>query len=443
MPTRQKTYELKNESLKGVLNYIEKETRRQKNRNKKANAVTKAFADAAKQNILHYDKSAKSVLLKNKFLQIYPFKFDLRYSLKYLLNAAGDFLDAKAQQLERNRVFKIFFREMSMMIHSGIQLIHALDIAKEHTRSKRFKEVLERIIYDLNANGTTFTKSIKRFPNYFSKLYVCIIQAGEKASCLPMVFEEIAKFEEKEEYLRNKVKSAMAYPLFVFIFSMIMFYVISKALTPAIISMAKDFHMTGAAKAVVSMAGIFSYPLTTYAIMTFALFFIALIFSYIKTPAGKYKWDKFKIGIPVLGPALMKVYVIQFCLILHILYKSGISITASTRILSDVFENSYVKSKLDEVVFPRVNVGYPLSQALRETGFFPPIALQLIGTGEEGGRLTELLKKVIDIYKFEVEDSLVKLSNTLEPVIIVIFGALICFLAVISMLPIYQAVSNM
>lgn len=443
MPTRQKTYELKNESLKGVLNYIEKETRRQKNRNKKTDDVTKTFAEAAKQDILHYDKSAKSVLLKNRFLQIYPFKFDLRYSLKYLLNTAKDFLDAKMQRLERSRVFKIFFREMSMMLHSGIQLIHALDIAKDHTESKKFKEVLGRIIYDLNANGTSFTKSIKRFPNYFSKLYVCIIQAGEKASCLPAVFEEIAGFSEKEEYLRNRVKSAMAYPLFVFIFSLVMFYIISKTLVPAIISMSNGSQITGAAKVVVLMAGIFSYPLTTYAIMTLALFFMALIFSYIKTPVGKYKWDKFKIGIPVLGAALMKVYVIQFCIILHVLYKSGISITASVRILSDIFENSYVKNKLDEVVFPRVNAGYPLSQALKDTGFFPPIALQLIGTGEESGRLTELLKKVIDIYKLDVEGSLVKLSNILEPVIIVVFGALICFLAVISMLPIYQVVSNM
>lgn len=443
MPTRQKTYELKNESLKNVLNYIEKETRRQKNRNKKIDIVIKAFAEVAKHNILHYDKSAKAQLLKNKFLQIYPFKFDLRYSVKYIFDTIKDIFNAKMEHLERNKIFKIFFKEMSIMLRSGILFIPALEIVKCHISSKRFKEVLERIIYDLKANGASFTKSIQRFPNYFSKIYVCIIESGEKTCNLPIVFEEIAQLEEKGEYLRNKLKNAMIYPMFVFLFSIIMLFIIAKMLIPAILSLANGFQIKGVAKIVVFMADIFSRPQAAYALFILILSGVTVFYLYIKTPEGKYAWDKFKINIPVLGDALIKVHVINFCIILHVLHKSGISIAASTRILSDVFENSYIKSQLNKIIFPRVNSGYQLSLALKELGFFPPVALQLMSAGEESGRLVELLKKVIDIYKFEVEDSLIRLSNILEPVIIVAFGALVCFIAIISMLPIYQVVSSM
>lgn len=443
MLTGKKIFEVKNESLKTVLDYIKKETRRQKYRKKKIDEVTKRFAEDAKQDALYYDKSAKLVVTKGKFLQIYPFKFNLNHNIKYVFDTIKDLINAKIQQFERSKVFKIFFREMAIMLHSGLQLVPALDIAKDHTPSKRFKEVLERIIYDLKANGTSFTNSIKRFPAYFSKLYFSIIKAGETSCSLPVVFEELAQLEEKYDYLRNRLKSAMVYPIFVLIFSLGMLFIIGKMLVPAIVSLAKGFEIKGMAKLVVFTAAMFSNPLSVYVCAAIVVFFTLLAYIYIRTPEGKYKWDKFRLSIPVLGDALTKICVIQFCIILHILYKSGISIATSTRILSEVFENSYIKSRFSETLFPRVNAGHQLSLALKELGFFPPVALQLISTGEESGRLVELLKKVIDIYKFEVEDTLVKLSNILEPIIIMAFGALICFIAVISLLPIYQVVANM
>lgn len=448
MPTTRKIYELKNESLQNVLSYIEKETRRQKNRHKKDDDFAKTLARKAREEILHYDRSAKEVFLKKKFFQIYPLKIGLKFSFKkewaYFVRQIKLFVNTQLDKLDKNRVFKVFFREMAILLKSGISIIPALDISREHATSKRFKNVLARVIYDLKANGSSLTSALERYPNYFSKLYLCIINSGERTCNLPLVFEELAQVEERSSYLKNKLKGALIYPLFIGSFSLVVLYVLTRVLVPAIVSLGANIegvNIRGAAKAVIYIARVFSYPVTSFIILTVLLSAVFLFYLFLKTPEGRYKWDKFTLRVPVIGNALLKVSVIQFCIILHILHKSGISILSATKILSDVFENSYIKSKLEEIVFPRVNFGYQLSSGLKELGFFPPIALQFIATGEESGRFSELLKKTIEVYKFEVEDSLVRLSNVLEPVIIVAFGALICCIAMVAMLPIYQIVS--
>lgn len=446
MPMSKKTYEIEKGSLKQLFHHIDREMRRSKNIKKPEQGFSESLARKAEQDLRHYDKSAKAVLLKRRFLQIYPFKINLRYGIKYVFDTVKDVYKNYAQRCDAGKVLKVFFREMAIMLTSGISVIPALDIAKVHAESGRFKEVLERVVYELKAHGVSLSSALERFPNYFSKLYVCVIKAGEKSCNLPLIFEELACLEDRSEFLKNKLKSALVYPAAISILSLGILYILAKMLVPALLALGSAVdaaQIRGIAKFVIYMAGVFSYPLTTYVIVGVVLFVVFLIYSYFKTPEGKYAWDKFKFQMPVIGDALIKVSVIQFCVILHVLYKSGVPILQSTKILSEIFENAYVKSKIEEVVFPRVNHGYNLSYGLKKLGFFPPVAIQLISTGEETGRLVELLQKLIEIYKMEVEDSLIRLSNILEPLIIIAFGGLVFFIALISMLPVYQVISVM
>ncbi|MFH1452778.1 MAG: type II secretion system F family protein [Armatimonadota bacterium] len=447
MPSVKNTYNLKTGSLKEVLEYIEKETRRQKNKLRRKNSsseLVKSLAARGREDALYYDRSARSILTGRKFLQIYPFKLNLRYDLNYIKDNINDRVRDYLDKADRDNVFKSFFREMAVMLKSGISIIPALDTAKKHTKSKRFGEVLERMMYDLKANGASVTEVFARFPNYFSNMHISVIKAGEKSSNMPLVFEELAQLEEKKRYLMGKLKGALIYPVTVGIFSFVILFIIAKMLVPAILALSSTvdiMKIKGLAKAVIFTAKVFSYPLTGYMLTFMGLAVIYMIYSYIKTPVGRYKWDKFKISIPFIGDALLKMYVINFCMTLHMLHKAGINIIPAVKILSGIFENTYVKRKLDDFVFSKIPSGENLSTGLKMVGFFPPVALQLIRTGEESGRLVELLQKVIDIYKMEVEDVFIRLSNILEPVIIIIFGIVICFIALVAMLPIYQIIS--
>jgi general secretion pathway protein F len=275
----------------------------------------------------------------------------------------------------------------------------------------------------------------------FSDLYINIVKAGESSGTLDIVLLRLADFLEKQSALRARVRSAMVYPIFMFLVgSGVLFFMMSYVI-PRI---AKIFEESSTSLPLITVALIgFSNFISNNLIALLVVFgaLVFFLFRFKNTDRGKEFYDLLMFKIPIFGKIARLVAISRFTRTLGTLIGSGIPLLEALEIGEAVVGNSVYVQTLRNV---RENVreGTSLATPLRESGVFPPLVTRMIAVGEQTGEMEEMLVKIADIYDLQVETYVSTLTSLLEPVMILVIGVIIGFIVFAILLPIFDLTST-
>lgn len=333
----------------------------------------------------------------------------------------------------------VFSRQLATLIKAGISFMKCMDTLEEQTKSKRLKAAITDMRKDVEA-GSSFSDALSKFPRVFSPLYINMVRVGEEAGVLDDILDRLAMILEHEAVTKARIKAAVRYPLLVLSVLVIAFIFLTTFVVP------KFAAIYSSSKVVLPLPTriliLLNKALTQYWIVLAAAAggAIVLFKVYIKTPPGRWNWDKLKLRVPIIGPIVEKAVMSRFARVFSTLYKSGIPMLHALDIVSGTIGNVIIGRAVD-IIKEDVRAGKGISAPMIKTGAFPPIVSQMVAVGEETGALDEMLIKISDYYDLEVEYALKNLSTTIEPILVVVLAGGVLFLALGIFLPIWDMIS--
>jgi type IV pilus assembly protein PilC len=335
----------------------------------------------------------------------------------------------------------IFSRQFATMINAGVSMVRSLGILADQSESKALQKCLNEI-KDQVEQGQSLSDSMGRFPKIFDNLYCGMIKAGEAGGVLDAVLLRVAGFLENQNKLNTQVKSAMAYPLTVMVFALIISGVMLMFIVPMFAGM---FEQMGAklpafTQALVDLSKFLTSPGAIF--IPIGVGAIGYAFRVINsTPKGAFTIDTYKLKLPVFGDLIRKVAVARFSRTLGTLLKSGVPLMGALEIVRDSIGNLVVASAMEDLRIA-VSEGEGLAKPLERAGVFPPMVTQMVAIGEETGAIDAMLEKIADFYDEEVEAAVHALTSMLEPLMMVLIGGIVGSIVVGMYLPIFDIVNK-
>lgn len=337
------------------------------------------------------------------------------------------------------RDLTIFYRQFATMVNAGLTLVSSLDILIEQVENKALSKVIKVVKSDVEA-GSTLADAFAKQPQVFSELNISMIRAGEIGGVLDVILNKIADLMEKEFALRQKIKSAMAYPTFIISAAVIMAIFMLTFILPQYVGIFAQFG--GKLPALTNFLVVFTRLFNKYWYLFF-ITFAAIIFvflTYIKTPNGKMNFDKLKLSAPILGELNRKTAVARFTRILGTLIKSGVPILEALNVSSNAIGNLVISLAVTNAK-TKIKEGQSISGPLAASGVFPPMVTQMIMVGEESGELEGMLTNVAKFYDEEVNRSVERLTSIIEPLMMAFIGVTVGIIIIAMYLPIFNLVN--
>ena len=332
----------------------------------------------------------------------------------------------------------ILSRQLATMVSSGMTILRALYVLEAQTENKKLAEVLVDVRKDVEA-GLPLSDALERHSKVFNPLFVAMTRAGETGGVLEDSLLRIADQLEKEESLRRQVKSAMAYPIVILTFAMVVMLAMVAFIVPVF---AGVFEELGDAKlpAMTRFTMGISDAVTGY----WYLLILAtggLVFAFIKwkkTPKGRGMWQRFLLRVPFkIGDIFQKVALARWSRTFSALMGAGVPLLQAIDITARTAGNIVVEEAMANVT-TSVKAGGTIAQPLMDSPVFPSMVGHMVKVGEETGALTTMLSKIGDFYEDQVAASVKALTSILEPVMIVIVGAIVGFIVISMYLPLFS-----
>jgi len=327
----------------------------------------------------------------------------------------------------------VFSQQLSTLYKAGLPLLSGLVNLKEQTENKKFQRVLAEVCADIEAGNPLFA-SLAKHPTVFSIIYVNMIRAGETSGRLGESLDRFVTLADREIQTRQRLKEATRYPKIVIFSVVIAFIILLTVVIPRFAATFAQFNMPLPlpTRMMIGINKIFQtyWYLVLLGVLTISIF----LKRYLRTDRGRYLWDKIKTRIPVLGPLFLKIGLSRFSNTLGMLNRSGIPILQALDITSTTVDNVLLSQSIKSAQ-QKVREGNSLTDALKESGRFTPLVIQMISVGESSGTLDEMLARVTDYYDVEVDNALKKLPTYIEPVLTLFLGGVVLLLALAVFLP--------
>jgi len=335
----------------------------------------------------------------------------------------------------RNSDISAFNRQLADLISAGIPLVKALAIIVNQTPSENLREIISTVSGDVQG-GDTLASALSKHPAVFSKLYCAMVRAGETGGMLDSILERLADFSEMEDEIRNKIKSAMIYPVVMIAAGATAITILMTVVIPKIMSIFKDMEQALPMPTQI-LIGIMNFLGNRwYLIIGGALLGCGVIYQFLHTEEGRAFWHRTQLRIPILGDVILKREVARFARTLGSLLKNGVSILSSLEITREVMSNSLVQEEILKVS-ENITQGSGIAAPLKGSKIFPPLVVNMVAIGEETGRLHDVLLRIASSYEVQVERSIKTLTALIEPMIILFMGLVVMFVVVSMLLPIF------
>lgn len=335
------------------------------------------------------------------------------------------------------RDIMLFARQMATMIRAGVPMLQALSVVAESLKKPAMSALVQQLMSDVTA-GTNLSAAMRKHPNHFDPLFVNLVEAGEHSGSLDHMLDRVAAYKEKLESLKGRVKKALWYPAAVIAVGIGVTALLLIMVVPQFEAL---FHGFGAElPAMTRMTIRLSEIAQAYWLWGLGGFiaFIFLIRQGIKrSESFAYRMHAWSLKIPVIGDILDKSAVARYSRTLATTYGAGVPMVESLDVTSGATGNKVYERAVRQVR-EDVATGQQLHFAMRLTEQFPPLAVQMVGIGEESGALDAMLNRVADYYEEEVDNKVDALTSLLEPFIIVVLGVLVGGLVISMYLPIFE-----
>jgi len=338
----------------------------------------------------------------------------------------------------------IFCRQFSTMVDAGVSLVRCLDVLSQQTQDTKLKKILidigERV-----EGGESLSRAMQRHPRTFSNLFIGLVRAGEIGGVLEESLQRLAHFLEKDVELRRKIKSAMTYPVLVFIMAFgITFFLVywfvpqwSKILLDLGL---KEDDIPAPTMFLINLAHTLE---TRWLVMVITLVAVIIAFKlFVSTRFGRRVTDRVKLKVPVFGKLHHKICMARFSRTMGTLLTSGVPILQAMETVAGTVGNTIMADAVMEAR-ARIREGDRIGEPLEQSRLFPPMVVHMIGVGEESGSLDFMLQKIADFYESEVEATLASLTAALEPIMIVSLGFIVGFIVISMFLPLVRVIEKL
>lgn len=327
-------------------------------------------------------------------------------------------------------------RQLRTLLKAGVPILRGLSGLAETTRNERLAAAL-RDVYQQLQSGRELNVALGQHPKIFSPLFVALVRVGENTGKLDESFAQLAGYLELERNTRERVKTALRYPAIVLAAIAVAVGVINVWVIPAF---ADAFNRYGA-----------ELPLMTRVLIGTSEFTIAYwpwllavtvgawvgFRTWVRTEAGELQWSQSLLKVPLIGPIVQKALLGRFAHALAMTIQSGVPLVHGLSVVADVVDNAYVSRQM-RAMRDGISKGDSIARVAAATGLFTPLVLQMISVGEETGAVDDLLAETAEHYQNEVEYELKALSDAIEPIVIVIIGAMVTVLALGVFLPLWD-----
>ena len=327
-------------------------------------------------------------------------------------------------------------RQLATLVGAGFPLVSALDALVPQTKSHGFKKILAQI-KNLIVEGNSFARALSNYPGQFSSLYVNMVRAGETSGTLEIVLERLADLTEKQQALKNRIQTALAYPIFMMIIGTAVLFILLIYIVPSITSIFTDMNqvLPTPTRVLIFLSDFFkSYWWSILIIIAV----VAVFFNRAKkTEKGRFWIDKTMLMLPGVGILIKKLAVARFARTLGSLLENGVSMLIALDIVKNIAGNRLIADSVETAAI-EVGKGQGVGAALSGSGIFPLLSIQMIQVGEQSGQLETMLTKISDVFENEVETTIMRLTSYLEPVMILVMGTIVAFIVLSICLPIFE-----
>ena len=354
----------------------------------------------------------------------------------------GPFLDEIQLSIEKlkNRVplsnIVFFTRQLATMFSAGLTLERAIQSLGAEEKHRKFKKVLNSVSDNIR-KGLNLSESLARHPGVFNTLFIAMIKAGEVSGNLNEILEQLSSYLENLDDTRRKVKSAMNYPIFMILFLIAMLMVMLLVIIPKFSQVYSQLGagLPAATRKMIDLSNWFGANIGFLSFLIFLIFSTLWLIS--KTQRGGFALDTILLKIPVFGALIEQSILNKFCKTFGILIGAGVPVLETTALLRKVVDNKVYERAIDNAS-DLIRDGYNISTALRRTEVFPSILLQLASTGEDTGELDDLLDRAADYYQKQVDALVERMTTLIEPLLILLVGAVIALMVVLTYLPVFH-----
>ena len=330
----------------------------------------------------------------------------------------------------------VFTQELSTLISAGLPIDRSLTILGTLTENERLRETVKDLLKRIEG-GNSFAEALGYYPRIFSKLYVNMVKAGESGGFLETILSRLAQYLQSTKEIRDYLISVMIYPLILTIVSGISIIILMTFVIPRFGRIFSDMGQAiPVPTQILLMVSEFVRSYWWVGLAILALVYFGLR-KYLQQEERRYQWDQFKLKWVVIGSLIKKVEVARFSRTLGTLLQSGVSILPALNLTKEISQNRVISRSITHV-HDRLREGKAMSRSLEETEIFPPLAIQMIGVGEETGRLDEMLIKVAETFEDNVQKALKRAVSLLEPLIILIMGVVVGFIVISMLLAIFS-----
>ncbi|MDI6820810.1 MAG: type II secretion system F family protein [Patescibacteria group bacterium] len=330
-----------------------------------------------------------------------------------------------------------FARNLSVGIKSGLAIIESLRLIQTQTPSKRFKKVIDEVIKDVN-NGQSLAQSLENFSYIFGDFFISMVRVGETSGSLSPSLLYVSQELKKQREINHRVKSALMYPIVILIFTLFVTIFLTFFIFPKILPIFSSLRVElPLVTKIMINALTFMSKYGLYLLGALVLLVIALK-TLLTVKKVRYIFDKLTLSLPLVSKIVINLTLTNFTRSLNVLLKSGMTLVDALLIAKNTFHNLYYRKKIDELL-DFIRRGEEMAQYLiTQPKFFPAMFTGMIQVGERTGNLEENLIYLSEYYESEVDDVVKNLTTILEPLLLILMGLIVGFVAVSIITPIYK-----
>ena len=360
--------------------------------------------------------------------------------LKKDINISIPFLERKTI---KPKTLMIFTRQLATLIDSGLPLLRGLTVLGKQEPDPVLRKTIGKLA-DSVQGGSTFSDGLSQHPKIFNKLYINMVKAGELGGVMELVLVRLADFQEKAQKLKNKVVSAMFYPVIVLIIAIAIMAFLLVYIVPKFEQIFADMLGGTPLPALTEFViGTSRFVQGNFLLIAGAVVLFIIAYSLVaRTEKGRAIIDAILLRLPLFGDLIKKSAISRFSRTLGTLVTSGVPILQALNITRDTAGNVVLANSIQNV-HDSVKEGESIVTPLEKSGVFPPMVVSMIDVGEETGQLPEMLLKIADVYDDEVDNTVAGLTSLLEPIMIVFLAVVVGTIVIALFLPLISIISGL
>lgn len=357
------------------------------------------------------------------------------------VQAEGEGLFARFNNKVKGKQRIVFTRQFATLIGAGLPLSNSLHMIAEQTEDKPTKTLVEDISAQVEG-GKTLHDAFSKHPDVFNKLYLSLIAAGEASGTLDVALRRLANQQEKDANMMSKIRGAMTYPAIVLLVIIVVVAFLMIQVVPQVDDLYRSVHKP--------------LPVLTQVMVNFSNFIInwwwtillvigLLVWFFMqfrKTDVGKRWLAKFKLNVPIFKGLFLRLYNARFARTMEMLLSAGVPMLEAMKISAEAVNNVIIEEQISEAI-TMVRSGKPLSVALKGREYILPLIPQMAATGEQSGKIDEMLGKAAQVYEDELDERLAAISTMIEPILMIVLALAAGGIVLAILMPIYSLVSEL